>query len=211
MDPFAEFTDFVTSVEELTGIIGEPMPQVLAKELDHLDSMCRDFISRAPFCILATSRPGGPVDLSPKGDPPGFVKVLSNSLIAIPDRPGNRRLDTFHNLQKDPRIGLIFLVPGRGETLRVSGEARIVRDEALLASMAVNERAPTLALVVHVTRAFMHCPKCVMRSKIWQPDAWGNNNDLGDITDAMIKHAHIDATPEEWMRKLEKEGELRLY
>lgn len=210
-DPFSGFSDVVTSIEDLEDIIGEPMPQIVNKEIPALDTICRDFISRAPFCFLATANPDGHIDVSPRGDPAGFVNVLDPSTLAIPDRPGNRRVDTFHNILKDPRVGLLFLIPGRGETLRIRGEARIVRDGKLLASMAVNGREPKLALVTHLRSAFMHCPKCVFRSNIWQPENWPDTDGLADMNEAMVKHAKIAMSPDEWFEALKENGELELW
>ncbi len=187
------------------------MPQVFAKEVDHIDEICRDFIAASPFCLIASSNPQGYIDISPKGDPAGFVRVIEEKLIAIPDRVGNRRTDTFHNLLKDPRIGLIFLIPGKGETLRVRGTARIVQDQALRESMAMNEKVPQLALFIHVERAFLHCPKCVIRSGLWQPDKWQNSDAIPDIGHAMIKQANLDTTFDELYDVFEKDGGLDLY
>ncbi len=210
-DRFSQFSDVVTSPDELEATLGAPMPQVIDKVTDYLDDVCRDFIARSPFCLVASRSSDGPVDISPKGDPAGFAKVLDQNYLAIPDRPGNRRADTFHNVLKDPRVGLIFIIPGKGETLRISGEARIVRDPNLLESMAMNSKTPAFALVVHVDRAFTHCPKCVVRSKIWQPDSWPNSQDLPDIGNAMIKQGKLDISPEDLFEEAQKADVLRLY
>lgn len=209
--PFTEFADTIETVAELEAHAGTAPEKVLVKEISALDDLCRAFIARAPFMMIATANPEGVIDVSPKGDPAGFVRVLSDTLLAIPDRPGNRRLDSYHNLLKDPRIGLIFLIPGKGETLRISGEAKIVRDPALLETMPVDGKLPTMALVIHVTRAFMHCPKAMIRSKIWQPESWQNADDLGDIGDAMIKHGRLKQSPEALLEEATSEGLLRLY
>ena len=210
-DPFESYGDFISSVEELEAISGAPLPQMLTKELSGLDDICRDFIARSPMCIVATANPAGYVDLSPRGDPAGFVTCLSPTLLALPDRPGNKRMDTFHNLLEDARVGLLFFVPGRGETLRIRGTARISRVPALLDGMAVNTRAPKLAVLVHVQTAFMHCPKCIMRSRLWQPDEWQESSDLADMNTAMVKHAKIPVSPDEWFQELLTKGELDLY
>lgn len=209
--PFSDFTDTIETIEQLEAHAGTAPEKVRVKEISALDDLCRDFIARAPFCLIATCDPDGVVDVSPKGDPAGFVRVLSDTLLAIPDRPGNRRLDSYHNLLKDPRIGLIFLIPGKGETLRVSGDAKIVKDAGLLETMPVDGNVPSMALVVHVTRAFMHCPKAMIRSKIWQPGTWKNADDLGDIGDAMIKHGKLKQSPEALLEEATSEGLLRLY
>jgi len=208
---FENFAGIVTSNDEITSIIGDPMPQALAKEIDHLDDICRKFIAASPFCVIASSNPERHIDLSPKGDPAGFVRVLDDKHLAVPDRPGNRRVDTFHNLLKDPRIGIIFMIPGKGETLRVAGEARIVRDERLRETMAVNRRVPALALVVYVERVFLHCPKAILRSKLWQPDAWPDSRGTASIGQAMIAHGKLGVTEEELEKEARKAGVLALY
>ena len=210
-DRFAGFSDVITSVEPLDAIVGEPMPEVVAKVTDRLDDICRAFIAKSPFCVVATSSPTGHIDVSPKGDPMGFIHVLDDKHLAIPDRPGNRRADSFHNLLEDPRVGMIFFIPGKGETLRISGEARIVRDEALRQSMIVNDNVPELALVIYVERAFIHCPKCIIRSKLWQPEAWTDHSELPGVGAAMIKHGKLDMTEEELRAKAVESGATRLY
>ena len=169
------------------------------------------FIAKSPFCIIASSDPQGTIDVSPKGDPPGFVRVLDDKRLAIPDRPGNRRIDTFHNLMRDPRVGLLFIIPGKTETLRISGEARIVRDLELRESLQFKGKVPALALVVYVTHAFMHCPKCMVRGSIWQPDAWPDSEKIADIGTALIAHAKLDETPEQLRDIAEREGLTTLY
>ncbi|MEM7139178.1 MAG: MSMEG_1061 family FMN-dependent PPOX-type flavoprotein [Myxococcota bacterium] len=208
---FAGFQDIIEDFDQVRAIIRKPIPAIEHKILDHLDPICRDFIAASPFVVLASRSPDGWLDLSPKGDPAGFVRVLDDHRLAIPDRPGNRRVDTFHNLLTNPELGLIFLVPGKGETLRVSGEARLVRDEALRQSMAVKGRVPEFAIVVYVERAFMHCPKCVMRSGLWKPERWGDASSVADIGTAMIAHAEIDQTPEQWFETIKKDGGLDMY
>jgi predicted pyridoxine 5'-phosphate oxidase superfamily flavin-nucleotide-binding protein len=137
--------------------------------------------------------------------------VLGEKYLAIPDRPGNRRLDTFTNILQNPYLAIIFLIPGKGETLRVTGESRIVRDQVLRESMAVNGRIPEFAIVIHVERVLIHCPKCVVRAKLWQPDAWPVSSDTASLAEAMIAHAQLDTTPEELEVLAEKEGLTRLY
>lgn len=211
IEQFGNYGDFISSKEELEALSGKPLPQMLAKELDELDEICRSFIARSPMCIIATANSAGYIDLSPRGDAPGFVTCPDKTLLALPDRPGNKRMDTFHNLLDDPRIGLLFLVPGRGETLRVRGVGKISRDRNLLEGMAVNNRIPKLALLVHVQKTFMHCPKCIMRSNLWQPEKWRDSSDMADMNTAMVKHARISCTPDEWFHELLAKGELDLY
>ncbi|WP_424833306.1 MSMEG_1061 family FMN-dependent PPOX-type flavoprotein [Ruegeria sp.] len=210
-DPFSRFTDFVTSTEQLETVTGAPLPQIIAKELPALDQMCRDFIGKSTFCLIASANPDGYLDISPRGDPEGFVQVLSDSLIAIPDRPGNKRVDTFHNVLKDPRASVIFFVPGKMETLRLRGSARICADQNLLESMAVNDHPPKLALLIHVDTVFAHCPKCVIRANLWQPEKWPDASSLPNMNAMMVKHAKINKTPDEWFESLKAAGELDLY
>ncbi|WP_299944596.1 MSMEG_1061 family FMN-dependent PPOX-type flavoprotein [uncultured Ruegeria sp.] len=209
--PFSEYSDLVTSEEELVRICGQPLPQIVAKELPALDEMCREFIGTSSFCLIASANPDGHLDISPRGDPEGFVQVLSDNMIAIPDRPGNKRLDTFHNVLKDQRVSVIFFVPGKMETLRLRGSAMICADPELLSKMAVGGRAPKLALLIHVETVFAHCPKCIIRSNLWQPDDWPDSSHLPNMNAMMVKHAKIDKTPDEWFESLKGTGELDLY
>ncbi|NOD34245.1 MULTISPECIES: MSMEG_1061 family FMN-dependent PPOX-type flavoprotein [unclassified Ruegeria] len=211
MNAFSKFSNIVTTAEDLERITGSPLPQILAKELNALDRMCRDFIATSPFCLIASANPDGYLDISPRGDPAGFVQVVSDTLIAIPDRPGNKRVDTFHNVLKDPRVSVIFFVPGKMETLRLRGEARICADPHLLAEMAVGGHPPKLALLIHVETAFAHCPKCVIRANLWQPEDWPDASNLPNMNAMMVKHARIKATPDEWFETLKEKGELDLY
>jgi len=208
---FSAFDDIVTSVEEIRDRIGDPLPPIVLKVIDHIDDVCRTFIEKSPFVVLASANSDGEPDISPKGDPEGFVRVLDEKHLAIPDRPGNRRADTFQNLLDNPHVAIIFIIPGKGETLRVRGEARIVRDEALRTSMAVNNRIPEFAVVVHVEQALMHCPKAMVRSKLWQPDAWPDHSGTASIAEATVAHAKLDITPEELKASIEAAGRAKLY
>ncbi len=210
-DRFAGFDAHVTDEAALADIVGIPPPRVRNKVIDHLDGICRDFIAASPFCVVATANPDGFLDLSPKGDPAGFAHVIDEKRLALPDRPGNRRVDSFHNLLADPRIGLMFMIPGKGEVLRVRGEARIVADLSLREQMAVGGKVPALAAVVYVDAAFFHCPKAIIRSHLWEPEAWGDASAVVDINRAMIVHTHSDITPEENYAEAEKLGLTALY
>ena len=165
-----EFADTITTFEGLREVLPQPHPLVADKEVTHLDEHCRSFIERSPFVLIASTDGSGRIDVSPKGDPAGFVRVLDDRTVAIPDRPGNKRADTFVNVLQHPHVGLIFLIPGTKTTLRVRGRARIVRDGSLLESMAIGERVPQLALVIDVAEALFHCSKCIIRSKLWNSD-----------------------------------------
>ena len=208
---FSGFHNVVTSIDQIRATMGEPPPPVVAKVIDQIDEVCRRIIAKTPFIVIASADSKGQPDLSPKGDPLGFVRVLDEKHLAIPDRPGNRRIDTFQNLLDNPYVAIIFMIPGKGETLRVKGEARIVRDEGLLESMAVNGRVPKFAIVVHVEQALIHCPKCMVRSKLWQPEFWPDHSDTANIGEAMITHANLDMTPEELHARVEADGVTTLY
>jgi PPOX class probable FMN-dependent enzyme len=165
--PDLRFADTIETEEELRAACGHPswfQSKILAK----LDGRCRRFIAQSPFMVLASTGVEGRVDTSPKGDEPGFVQVVDDVTLAIPDRDGNRRLDTFTNVLQNPNVGLIFFVPGRRETLRINGTARIVRDLALRDTMALKGKSPKVATVVFVERAFFHCGSCIARSKLWE-------------------------------------------
>ena len=150
----------------------QPSQRASNKVIDHVDDICRRFIAACPFVMVASRGADGRMELSPKGDPAGFVAVLDEKTLAIPDRLGNHRLDTFENLLTHPDVALFFMIPGNGDTLRISGTGRIVRDSSLQARLAVNGKDPNLVLVVTVEEAFMHCPKCMIRSRLWGPDHW---------------------------------------
>jgi PPOX class probable FMN-dependent enzyme len=158
----------VTAVDELATLYARPSERVLKKEIDHVDAMGRAFIAASPFLVLATASSQG-LDCSPKGDKPGFVQVEDDGRkLLIPDRRGNNRIDSLKNLMEDPRIGLIFLVPGANETYRVNGGARVSVDPTLKRRFAVDGREPTTVIVVAVEQAFQHCPKALVRSTLWK-------------------------------------------
>ena len=157
----------ITTSRDLRERYGAPSELAVLKQLDHIDKHCRAFIALSPFLVIGTMGADGLGDVSPKGDAPGFVLVSDEHTLVIPDRPGNNRTDSLLNLLDNPGVGLLFMVPGMNETLRVNGTARIVTDVAVLEAMLVNERAPRSALVVDVKEAYLHCAKALMRSKLW--------------------------------------------
>jgi uncharacterized protein len=167
------FRDQVTSVETLRAIIGgEPSELARRKELPALDVHARTFIARSPFLLLGTADADGRCDVSPKGDAPGFVRVLDDHHLVIPDRPGNKRLDGMRNILANPRVGLIFLVPGNDFTLRVNGRAVITRDPELLATLSTQGKVPLLAIGVEVEEVFLHCARSFRRGKLWDHESW---------------------------------------
>jgi len=162
----------ITCEAELRELVGEPVPHAVRKVRAALHELDRRWLAHSPLCLIATSAADGSCDVSPKGDPPGFAKVLDDRTIAIPDRPGNKRVDGFRNILTNPRVGLIFLLPGRGDTLRISGRARLVRDAPFFGEMVVRGNRPKLALVVEIEEVFHHCSKAFLRSHTWEPGTW---------------------------------------
>lgn len=177
-----EFTA-ITSPEELRELLGAPMRRAIDKERVTLHAWDREWLARTPLCLISTSDADGNCDVSPKGDPPGFVHVIDDTTIAIPDRPGNRRADGFMNVLSNPHVGLIFLIPGRGETLRINGRATLVREAPFFDEMIVKGNRPALALIVDIEQIFFHCAKALMRSKVWKPETWA--------PEALPSHARI--------------------
>lgn len=191
-----EFRDEITSLEALRALIPPARGRAAQKVARRIDPVTARFIAASPFVVVATRGRDGRLDVSPKGDPAGFVQVLDPTTLAIPDRPGNNRLDSFENLLVHPEIGLIFLIPGHRDTLRVSGRARLVRDPELLASMAIGGRLPLLATVVDVEEVFVHCPKCAVRSGIWSSETWPERGTLPSIEDLLQAHGAMDGLAE---------------
>lgn len=166
------WADAITSEAELRAVLGEPSERVLRKQLDALDDHCARFIAQAPFFVLATAGADGTCDASPRGGPPGFVRVLDGQRLAFADYSGNRRADSHRNLLANPTVGLLFLLPGLGETLRVNGRATLTTDPALLETLPTGGRRPDLAVGVEVEEAFLHCAKAFRRSGLWDPATW---------------------------------------
>jgi uncharacterized protein len=159
----------LTRIEELEAIYGEPKARSVAKEISYISEAYGAFITASPFVILASAGSDG-LDCSPKGDPAGFVRIIDAHTLAIPDRPGNNRIDTLRNLLQDPRVGLLFLVPGVGEMMRVNGRASISDDPALLASFCVDGKPPRTVIVIQVESVYFHCSKALVRSDLWNQD-----------------------------------------
>ncbi len=206
------FRDAVTSEEALRALVGRPSELAIRKEISYLDAHCQAFIARSPFVLIATSGASGRADVSPKGDPPGFVQVLDEHRLVIPDRPGNRRLDGMRNLLENPHVGLLFLIPGLEETLRVNGRAWIIRDEEVLARCAVMGKRPTLALGVYAEECFIHCAKAFRRAHLWQPDQWPDRAGLASPSEILVDHARPnDMTVPQMDRLLQESYSKNLY
>jgi len=179
----------VSTEEELRALIGFPGELIERKSITHLDAHCRDFIARSPFVLLSTSNELGQCDVSPRGDGPGFVHVLDDRHLVIPERPGNKRIDSLRNIIANPHAGMLFMIPGLGETLRVNGRASITKDERLLSRMAVKDRAPVLGIIVEVVECYMHCAKAFFRSQLWKSESWLGKEQLP--SPAAIIAAHV--------------------
>jgi PPOX class probable FMN-dependent enzyme len=206
-----EFKDVVASLDELRALMGEPSEVALRKDIGRLDEHCRAFIARAPFVLVATADARGRCDVSPKGDAPGFVLVVDDRHLLIPDRPGNKRFDGMRNLLENPGIGLLFLLPGSEETLRVNGRATIVRDPEWLARLAAQGKTPQLAIAVEVEEAFLHCAKCVKRSGLWEPARWPDREGLASPAQMFRDHARLGLSVEELDRRLQEGYRKTLY
>jgi hypothetical protein len=158
----------LTSIEELEALYGQPHERSVRKEIPYVNDCYRAFIEHSPFIVLATAGPEG-LDCSPRGDAPGFVRLIDERTLAIPDRIGNNRVDSLRNVIVNPQLGLLFVVPGVGETLRVNGRGRVSADETLLESFAVDGKRPRSVLIVDIDAVYFHCSKALVRSKLWEP------------------------------------------
>ncbi len=207
------FTNMIETREQLRQVIPEPGPTSRAaiKDIDHIDDVCRQFIAASPFLVLSTRGSDGLMDMSPKGDPAGFVHVLDDKTLAIPDRLGNSRIDSFENLMTDPSVGLIFLIPGNGATLRVSGTASLTADPNLRARFEIDGKPPKLVLIVDIQHAFMHCSKCMVRSKMWKPEGWPDQSEVPTLAQAMVAHGKLKDTVQEMHDMIVSDEKTKLY
>lgn len=197
--------------QELKEILGPDFPSQVNKIIDHIDDHVRAWIERTPFIVIASCNKAGQMDVSPKGDPPGFVKILDKKTLAVPDRIGNHRGDTFFNVFENPRVGLMFVVPNRREVVRISGSAQVVLDPDLLAQMEVNRHKPDLALLVRIEEAFFHCGKSMIRSHMWQPDLWGSIDGLPTYAQAMKDHGKLPDPLDDLEVRVARNETDRLY
>jgi len=172
MSPDRAGWSVVSDAEHLRELVGDPVQRVKDKARTSLHELDRQWLAASPLCLVASAGADGSCDVSPRGDPPGFTHVLDDRTIAIPDRPGNRRADAFGNVLENPRVGLIFLIPGRGDTLRINGTAHVLHDAPFFDEMVVRDHRPRLALVVDVQEVFHHCSKAFLRSSLWDPASW---------------------------------------
>ena len=201
----------VTSAEDVRETLGEVLYSQDTKCIDHIDEHCRIWIERSPFLVISTYNKQGEIDVAPKGDPAGSWKVLDEHSIAIPDRLGNNRCDTFFNILETGRAGLMFVVPNRREVVRVSGSALICRDEELLESMTEQGKRPELAIVVRVEEAMFHCGKAMIRSCMWTPENWAPVEGLPTYGQALVDHGNLSRTYEEMQAGVISNEENSLY
>jgi PPOX class probable FMN-dependent enzyme len=197
----------LTDESELRALYGEPMARALKKDVAHLDQMCRRLIAASPMVFVATHSAEGHCDVTPRGGPPGFVTVLDEHRLAIPDATGNRRLDTLTNVVATGSAGLIFVIPGRDTTLRVNGPAWVSAEPALLAELNPVGKPPRTAIVVEAEEAYAHCPKAFVRSKLWDPATWPAAEDLPSA--AEVSHAHA-RDPELTVEEVERQQQESL-
>jgi len=189
----------ITTIEGLESIYGRPVPHSLSKEIDYISEHYRAFIEKAPFVTLATSGPEG-LDCSPRGDHAGFVRVVDERTLMLPDRRGNNRIDSLRNLVRDPRISLLFLIPGVNETLRINGRAEIVVEPDLCASFSMQGKIPRSVLVITVERIYFQCQKALVRSRLWDADAQIPRSDLPSTGKMLAALSENDFDGEEYDR-----------
>jgi PPOX class probable FMN-dependent enzyme len=203
---------YLTDVRELRPLYSAPSTLARAKQLARIDAHCRNFIARSPLVMVGSVHPERGMDVSPRGDAPGFVRVLDEHHLAIPDRPGNNRLDTLENLLENPAIGLFFVIPGIEETLRVNGTARLTRAPSLLDSMSIGGKTPKLAIIVTVTEAFLHCAKALKRARLWGDDYRLDRKELPTLGRMIIDQTNPPGlTAEEADARIEADYRANLY
>ena len=207
------FHSLVNSAEELTTLIGTPSELVHKKQLSELDKHMTNFIAESPFLLLGTVGRDGSCDVSPRGDSFGLAQVLDSRTLVIPERRGNRRADSLKNIIETRRVGLLFMIPGTGETLRVNGKACLIRDEKILAPLAADGKIPLLGIVVEVEECFLQCAKAIIRSKLWAaPPAEGRKTSVPCLAEILISQTNIEGqTVEELNRQIEDSYANNLY
>lgn len=206
------FQDILTEEKQVRELIGNSSEVVKRKTIYHIDSYCREYIAKTPLVFIATSDKKGNCDVSPRGDASGFVLVLDDKHLVIPERPGNRRIDSIRNILSNPRIGLIFLIPGLEETLRMNGRACITKNSELMNRMQARGKTPQLGIGVEVEECYIHCAKAYKRSQAWEPDTWLDQDQLPKISKMLAAHVNCeDFTEEQIAKGLQESYEKRLY
>ncbi len=205
------FKSLVTSATELATLIGTPSELVIKKQLPELDRHMRAFIAESPFVLLGTVDRDGRCDVSPRGDVPCVAKVLDAKTLVLAERPGNRRADSLQNIMETGRVGLLFMIPGHGETLRVNGRACVFRDAEVLATMSVNGKQPVVGIGVEVEECYLQCAKALIRSKLWENPGDRAKPSLPSYAQILIDQTHVDETAESLQRRIEESYAERLY
>jgi len=203
--------DFITSREGLRAHYKQPGDGAVRKELPTLDAHARRFLERSPFVLIGSSDGNGNGDVTPKGDRPGFVAILDDRTLAIPDRPGNNRLDTLENIVDNPAVGLLFLIPGMNETLRVNGIGRITADEGLCKRLAVDGKPAISVLVVEIRACYMHCAKAFMRSSLWKPESWPARSEMPTLGEMLRDQLALPIAATEIDRNLDESYAKNLW
>ena len=197
----------VSDEADLRSIFSPTHEIAIQKVLDRIDEQARDYIERCPFICIGTQSENGTADVSPRGDPNGFVRILDDKTLLIPDRPGNNRLDTLSNILTNPNVGILFIVPGFDDTLRINGTAQLTRDPELLQASAVNDRAPKIGIIVTVDEVFLHCAKAFRRSKLWQADSNQDRSVLPSLVNIVLDQTTGAPTDPAERAKLDEELE----
>lgn len=206
------FKQVVQNEEELRALLGFPSETVKNKTINYLDEHCKLFIHQSPFLMLGTSDQEGKCDTSPRGDRPGFVLIVDDFHLIIPERPGNRRIDSLRNILSNPNVGLLFMIPGLEETLRINGTAKIIRDEELLLKMSAFGKPPQLGIAIKVEECFLHCAKAFKRSNLWNPESWLDKEELPHPAKIIADHVNLPGMTEEQISlALEESYSKRLY
>ncbi|MEM7344299.1 MAG: pyridoxamine 5'-phosphate oxidase family protein [Chloroflexota bacterium] len=205
------FNHVITSVDQLTDLLGNPSQLVLDKDIGRLDHHCRAFIALSPYLLLGTSNAAGQGDVSPRGDGPGFVTVLDDQTLVIPERPGNRRADSLRNILDNPHVGLIFLIPGFNEALRINGQACLIQDEDILAPMAMQGKTPQLGIAVEIENCFLHCARAILRAGLWDYAAWPARETFPSLAEMLKDQTNTPNWTKKSLEELVAKGEKQLY
>ncbi|MBR9776749.1 MAG: pyridoxamine 5'-phosphate oxidase family protein [Cytophagales bacterium] len=206
------FKNQIETLEELRGVMGFPRELVQKKSINFIDEHCKSFIGKSPMLFISTANKEGSCDVSPRGDPAGFVDVLDEQYLVIPERPGNKRCDSLVNILSNPQVGLIFIIPGLKETLRINGKAILIRDKDLLQKYQVNGKNPEIGIIVEVEECFIHCAKAFLRSKLWEPEAWPDKEQFPFVAKVLADHINSsNFSKEEIQNVLEESYKKRLY
>lgn len=203
--------DLVTSIDELESMFGQPKETSVKKVTPRLTDLMRGFIAQSPIYLLATANEDGTCDVSPRGDPAGAIRVVDAQTLILPDRSGNNRVDSLRNIVNNPRAGLLVLVPGSDDTLRINGRAKLSRNPTLLDAMPMQGKTPKLAIIVDIDEAYMHCARAFRRSHLWQPESWPDRDDVPSMASILHDQFRPQESIEEFAREREERYLTTLY